>query len=89
MPIDSRDGQTLNQVYEKWMGATSQASALAQAVAEGYRSFHTTLEGEHLALSGVNLDEEAINMITFQRTYQASAKIIATISEMLDVLVNL
>ncbi len=88
-PVDSQDGATLNQVYEQWMGATSQASALAQAVAEGYRSFHTTLEGEHLALSGVNLDEEAINMITFQRTYQASAKIISTISELLDVLVNL
>lgn len=58
-------------------------------MAEGFRSFHATLEGEHLGLSGVSLDEEAVNMMTFQRSYQASAKVISTIDELLDVLVNL
>jgi flagellar hook-associated protein 1 FlgK len=58
-------------------------------MAEGYRSFQATLEGEHLGLSGVSLDEEAVNMMTFQRMYQASARVIQTISELLDVLVRL
>lgn len=89
IPLDARDGETLVEIYEQWMGENAQASALSKAVAEGYRSFHATLEGEHLGLSGVSLDEEAVNMITFQRTYQAAAKIISTISEMLEVLVNL
>lgn len=88
-PLETRDGSTLAQVYERWMGQTAQASSLAQAVAEGYRSFHATLEGEHLGLSGVSLDEEAVNMLTYQRSYQAAAKVISTISELLDVLVNL
>jgi flagellar hook-associated protein 1 len=88
-PLDTDDGLSLAQRYERWAGETAQASALSQAVAEGYRSFFATLEGEHLGLSGVSLDEEAVNLMTYQRNYQAAAKIISTISELLDVLTSL
>jgi flagellar hook-associated protein 1 FlgK len=71
------------------MGDTAQSSALSKAVAEGYRSFHSTLESEHLGMSGVSLDEEAVNMMAYQRTFQAAAKVISTISELLDFLVRL
>jgi flagellar hook-associated protein 1 FlgK len=40
------------------------------------------------ATSGVSLDEEMANMIRFQRGYQASARVMSTMDEMLDVLVN-
>lgn len=88
-PLESRDNATLTGIYEEWMGATAQGSSLAQAVAEGYRSFHATLEGEHLGLSGVSLDEEALNMMTFQRTYQAAARVVSTISELLEILMRM
>ena len=42
-----------------------------------------------LAIQGVNIDEEAIRMITYQRAFQASARVVSTINEMLDTLVNL
>ena len=58
-------------------------------MAEGFRAFEQTLEGQRLATSGVNLDEEAVKMITLQRTYQATARYIATLSDLLDVLVKL
>jgi len=38
--------------------------------------------------SGVSLDEEMASMIQFQRAYQANAKIISTVDELLDVVVN-
>ena len=88
-PLDSQQNVSLAQQYERWMGETAQASALSKAVAEGYRSFHSTLESEHLGLSGVSLDEEAVNMMAYQRTFQAAAKVISTISELLDFLVRL
>jgi flagellar hook-associated protein 1 len=40
------------------------------------------------ALSGVNLDEEAANMLRFQQAYQAAAQVIATSSTMFDTLLN-
>lgn len=41
-----------------------------------------------MSVSGVSLDEEMANMVQFQHAYQANAKIIATIDELLDVVVN-
>jgi len=38
--------------------------------------------------SGVSMDEEMTNLIRFQRGYQASARAMSTIDEMLDVLIN-
>jgi flagellar hook-associated protein 1 FlgK len=39
--------------------------------------------------SGVSLDEELTNLIKYQRSYQASAKLITTATEMLDTVINL
>jgi flagellar hook-associated protein 1 FlgK len=41
------------------------------------------------SISGVSLDEEMINMVKFQQTYAASAKIITTVDEMLTTLMNM
>ncbi|HUQ10034.1 MAG TPA: flagellar hook-associated protein FlgK [Steroidobacteraceae bacterium] len=40
------------------------------------------------ALSGVNLDEEAANMLRFQQAYQASAQIISVANSLFDTLIN-
>ena len=71
------------------MAETTQASSLTQAAAEGARVFETTLRGQKLAISGVNLDEEAVRMIGLQRSFQASARYIAALDELLEIVVNL
>ncbi|MFT9494652.1 flagellar hook-associated protein FlgK [Anaerosolibacter sp.] len=40
------------------------------------------------AISGVSLDEEMANMVKFQHSYNASARMITTIDEMLDKIIN-
>jgi len=42
-----------------------------------------------LAISGVNLDEEAVNMMSYQRAYQASARLIQVINQLLETLAGL
>jgi flagellar hook-associated protein 1 FlgK len=37
---------------------------------------------------GVNLDEEVINMMTTQRAYEAAARVMSTIDQMLDTIIN-
>lgn len=39
--------------------------------------------------SGVNLDEEMANMVQFQNSYNASARILATINQMLETIIRL
>lgn len=88
-PLDSQNGSTLAQLYDKLVSETAQGSAATLSATEGFRTFQKTLEGQKLAISGVNLDEEAIRMITFQRAYQASARIISTVNELFETLLNL
>jgi flagellar hook-associated protein 1 FlgK len=40
------------------------------------------------SVSGVAMDEEMSNLVKFQRAYQASARAMSTMDEMLDVLIN-
>lgn len=88
-PIESQSGSSISVLYDKIINETTQGSTVASAIADGFRVFEQTLSGKAQAISGVNLDEEAIEMITLQRIYQASARFIQTVSELLDVLVNL
>ena len=87
--LDTVGGTTLSILYNRLTGETTQASAVAQSVAEGFKVFEDTLSAQQLGVSGVSLDEEAVKLITFQRAYQATARYIATVSELLEVLVNL
>jgi flagellar hook-associated protein 1 FlgK len=89
LPLSSRDGLTLAQVYDKLASDITQGAAATRAATEGFRTFQQTLEGQALSITGVNLDEEAVKMITWQRSYQASAKIITTVNEMLETLLEL
>ena len=87
--LSSAGNASLSDLYNQLINEVTRGSSIAQSVAEGFRVFEGTLEGQQQAVSGVSLDEEAIKMITLQRIYQASAKYIQTISELLDLLVAL
>ncbi len=63
------------------------------SVTESVSNKHATNEAlynnvyqEYQSVSGVNLDEELTNLIQFQSSYAAAAKVITTVDEMLDAL---
>ena len=45
-------------------------------------------EGSQSELAGVNLDEEAANLLEFQQAYQASARILQTAKELFQTLIK-
>lgn len=87
--LSSRNNESLAVLYDRMTSDVSQGASVAKSVTEGYRSFQAALEGQHLAISGVSIDEEAVRMIAYQRSFQASARYISTISELLDILTKL
>jgi flagellar hook-associated protein 1 FlgK len=87
--LDSRSGASLSVLYDRMIADTTQGASVAKAVAEGFEVFQQTLEAQNMAISGVSIDEEAVRMIQYQRSFQASAKFLSTISELFDLLVNL
>ena len=48
-----------------------------------------TINSEFQSISGVNIDEELTNLMKFQASYGANAKVITTIDQMLDTLLGL
>ncbi len=88
-PLDSLDGDTILNLRDRIVSEVTESSSAISAAAEGYRSYEASLRGKQLAISGVNIDEEAVKLMTFQRSFQASARFISTINELLDTLVKL
>ena len=83
------NGNSLRSHYESMVGNVAQQGAIAGDIADGFRQYADSIEGQALAIGGVNLDEEAVKMMQYQRAYQASARVVQTVNEMFEVLVNL
>ncbi|RLS63415.1 MAG: flagellar hook-associated protein FlgK [Planctomycetota bacterium] len=72
-----------------WQSATTALAVRTDASntkAETARVVREGLDGQAQALSGVSIDEESINLLMFQRQYQAAAKYISIIDETLKTL---
>lgn len=52
------------------------------------QSLLNSVDGQRASVSGVSVDEETTNLIVFQQAYNANARVISAINEMLDVLIN-
>lgn len=88
-PLASKGDASLGDLYNQLINEVTQGSSVASSVADGYRTFEGTLDGQAQASSGVSIDEEAVKMLTMQRIYQASAKYIQTLSDLLDLLTKI
>jgi flagellar hook-associated protein 1 len=88
-PMDARGGASLNELYQRLASETTQSSAIAKANADGSHVYVSTLSSQRLSISGVNIDEEAVKMMAYQRAYQASARYISTLNSLLELLVQL
>ncbi|MGN6543629.1 MAG: flagellar hook-associated protein FlgK [Aureliella sp.] len=88
-PIAKLGGQSLKQNYEDMVVRTTQDINVQHGTIDGLQNFYKSLESQNLASSGVNLDEEAVKMMFYQRAFQASSRVIKASNEMLDTLVNL
>lgn len=51
-------------------------------------NLQTALQNQRERISGVDLDEEAANLMTYQRGYQSAARFVSVINELTDQLIN-
>ena len=63
------------------------AASSAKTEAEATRVVRETLESQREALSGVSLDEEAINLMRQQRAFQGAARLVAAVDEMMRTII--
>lgn len=90
---DKKHAAFNNQTFHEMFGQTVADIGQALNSVESQRLDQGLVEGmlmrQRSAISGVSLDEEMTDMMRFQRAYEASARLISTIDEMLSTVVNL
>lgn len=77
-----------DQYYKDLIGDVGVKSQHAQSMVTGQKTLIGYLEERQESISGVSIDEEVVNLVQFQKAYDANAKVIATITDMLDTIIN-
>lgn len=77
---------------ESWRSFVTRVGAdSSAALSSGMQAESLAASAASLQLSGasVNLDEESMNLISYQHAYQANARVMSAIDEMLETLINI
>lgn len=79
---------TFNKFFTGIIGKLGADSRDARTHFEKSKLVMKHLEGNRKAISGVSMDEEMANMVMFQHGYNASARFIKTLDQMLNTVIN-
>ncbi|MGA1238531.1 MAG: flagellar hook-associated protein FlgK [Limisphaerales bacterium] len=82
-------GQTFSQRYGQSVAGLGQSLSSVNAQLNNQEIVESMLTRQRDAVSGVSLDEEMTDLMRFQRAFEASARLVSTLDEMLATLVSL
>ena len=79
---------TYGEVYNNLLSDVAVRTQRAQSSAETETALLGSALDRQSSLQGVNLDEEAANLVRYQQAYQAAAQIVAVANEVFDTLLR-
>jgi flagellar hook-associated protein 1 FlgK len=88
-PHDDLGGLSLRELWSKHVQDFAVRAGQANNSFEASQSISQSLETQRKGVSGVNVDEESINLILYQRAFQGAARFISVIDELMDTLLGL
>lgn len=84
---DAIDG-TIDQAYAGAVSAIGQALDTANTQVTDQTNVQTIVNNERQSVSGVSLDQEMGNLMSYQKAYQASSEVFQVIDDILTTLIN-
>lgn len=87
--ISGLDNQTVNEYYTSIINSIAQEKVNADNSIASNELVVQNLNSQKQSYSGVSLDEEMTNVMKYQRSYEASAKLIKIADQILDTIINL
>ncbi|EMT45888.1 flagellar hook-associated protein FlgK [Anoxybacillus flavithermus] len=79
---------TIQNFYESLIGQMAVNAQEAKRLSQNSEVLRQSVDERRMAVSSVSLDEEMMNMMKFQHAYNASARMITMIDQMLDKIIN-
>ena len=87
--IDAFGGRSLREKWQSEVNTLAVATGAARTRYESSVLVRESLQAQNQAVSGVSIDEEAIDLMTLQRQFQAAARFITVIDEAMQVLLSI
>ena len=84
-----KGGSTVNQAYASLVNEIGNKAQIVKVNQATQQTMSEQLLAVQQSDSGVNLDEEATNLLRYQQYYQASARIIDTATSIMDTIIGL
>lgn len=85
--IDAKE-TTIGDYYHMILSEVGMAVQSAQNLRDNADLRVQQIDTQRQSVSGVSIDEEMTNMVRYQQAYNAAAKYVSTVNEMLDKLIN-
>jgi flagellar hook-associated protein 1 FlgK len=79
---------TLSNFSQQIASAQGQAADTAKQIADGQDVVLSTLQQKFNSESGVNIDEEMAHLLSLQNSYAANARVMSTVKQMFDALLQ-
>ena len=79
---------TLSNFSQQIASAQGQAADTAKQIADGQDVVLSTLQQKFNSQSGVNIDEEMAHLLSLQNAYAANARVMSTVKQMFDALLQ-
>jgi flagellar hook-associated protein 1 FlgK len=74
--------------YQRLINGFGTEVASVRRLAANQQVLTSQVDGSREQLSGVNLDEEMVSMMSSQRAYEAASRVLTTVDSVLDTLIN-
>ena len=85
---DLSSGQTFGNAYAALVTEVGSQGQAAKVAAQAAQAVLTQAQATQQSVSGVNLDEQAADLVSYQQAYQAAAQVIATTQTLFDSLLT-
>jgi flagellar hook-associated protein 1 FlgK len=85
----SLNGSSIGDFYQQTVAALGQSSASENAMAQGAQGFLDSLNSQRAQFSGVSIDNEMIQIMQYQNSFQSAARFISVIDQLFTTLTQI
>jgi flagellar hook-associated protein 1 FlgK len=87
--VSQLGGKSLTDYYAGYIGTLASHARNASDDVTAQNAIHDTLFAQQQAISGVSLDEEALNLTKYQRAFEGTARYITVVDQVIQTILGL